>query len=509
MNKVREVIRLKEEAGLSIRKIARALNISRPAISKYFRKYKTSGLTYQNIKQMSDTEVVKLFENKPRANERQEKLTEKFEYFTKELKKPGVNLQLLWEEYRLENSDGYSYAQFCRIYRGWRESLKVTMHIEQVAGDKMFVDFTGKKLIITNRITGEQREVEVFIATLGASQVSYVEAVESQKKEDWIKANQDAIWYFGGVPNAIVPDCLKSGVTNGNKYEPDINPEYADFARHYQTTILPARPYHPKDKALVESAVKIIYTRIFAPLRNQVFYSLAELNQSIRELLEIHNNKKFQKMEISRWQLFDETEKEALKPLPTKKYEFKKFLKLKVQFNYHIELREDRHYYSVPYQYVGKRVTVIYTTTMVEIYHNNLRIASYKRDRGRNRYTTKIEHMPAKHRFYAKWTPQRMIDWGAEIGDYVKIMVERLFESRKHPEQAFKVCLGLLNLSKKYGNFRVNKACKRALYFKFYSYKGVKNILEKGLDKLEVENLFKVQLPYHNNIRGRQYFERI
>lgn len=506
MIKVREIIRLKEEAQLSLRKISRVLNISRPAITEYLMRYKYLGITYQEVKKISDTELLKLFTGKQQVNKRQKKIIDKFEYYTKELKRTGVTLQLLWKEYRLTQPEGYSYAQFCNIYRQWRKALKVTMHMDHKAGDKIFVDFTGKKLFIVDQITGAKKEVEIFVATLGASQVSYVEACMSQKKGDWIKVNQNALLYFGGVTTALVPDCLKAGVSNGNKYEPDINPEYADFARHYGTTILPARPYCAKDKALVENAVKIIYTRIFAPLRNQVFYSLEELNKSIRNLLEIHNNKKFQKMDISRWQLFNEIEKNVLKPLPVNRYEFKKFLSLKVQLNYHIELREDVHYYSIPYKYIGKQITVIYTDSVVEIYHDNIRIITYKRERTRNGYTTLPEHMPPQHRFYSEWSPQKMINWGAKIGENVKVMIEELFKSRKHPEQAFKVCLGLLSLSKKYSDFRINNACKRAVQFNFYSYKAVKNILEKGLDKLVEEDLFTQVLPDHNNIRGSEYF---
>ena len=289
------------------------------------------------------------------------------------------------------------------------------MHIEHKSGDKTFVDFTGKKLQIKNSILGEERDVEVFVAILGASQLTYVEAVESQKKADWIRVNENAFRYFGGVTRGIVPDCLKSGVTKGDKYEPDLNPEYLDFAKHYGTTILPARPYRPKDKALVENAVRIVYAWIFAPLRNQTFYSLKDLNDAISVELESYNSKPMQRLKISRRELFNETEKSELKPLPREMYEFKRFCKLKVQFNYHIFLSEDRHYYSVPYQHRGKKVDVMYTESTVDISYNHVRLTFHKRDRQLNGYTTLKEHMPSHHKWVTGWSAERLIKWADSL----------------------------------------------------------------------------------------------
>ncbi|GFP19701.1 hypothetical protein HKBW3S03_01206 [Candidatus Hakubella thermalkaliphila] len=405
MNKVREIIRLHEEMGLSYRKIARALRISHPIVSQDIAEVKAAGLGYADIKTLSDTKLLELLEKRRNETERYKKLSERFPYLAQELKKTGVNRLLLWEEYRKECSNGYSYSQFCYHLQVWLNAADVTMHLNHKAGDKAFVDFAGKKLSLVDLKTGEVRPVETFVAILGASQLTYVEAVESQKKENWIKANENALWYFGGVPAALVPDCLKSGVTKGDKYEPDINPEYSDFAQHYHTVILPARPHSAKDKALVENAVNLVYIRIYAPLRDRIFYSLEDLNQAIWELLEGHNKMNFQRLGKSRRQLFEEIEKPALKPLPLERYELRTFLNLKVQFNYHIELREDRHYYSVPWEYKGKRVQVLYTDRVVEIYHDHLRIAFHKRDRTPHKYTTLREHMPPHHRFYDEWSP--------------------------------------------------------------------------------------------------------
>ena len=505
VRKIREMQRLKE-SKLSNRQIARAVNVSRPMVAEYLSGIRESGLRYKDIEEMKDDELMEIFRKRGEdKTERYRILSEKFEYYTKELKKPGVTLELLWKEYREEEPGGYSYGQFCYHYQVWREMSPLTMHIEHKAGDKMFVDYTGKKFKIYNRIN-EEEEVETFVSVLCASQLTYVEATESQKKEDWIKANRNALEYYGGTPNVIVPDCLKSGVTDGNKYEPDINPEYADFARHYNTVILPARPKAPKDKSLAENAVKLCYTRILAPLRDRKFYSIKELNEAIRERLEIHNNMNFQRMKISRRQLFEEIEKKELKPLPAERYELRGILNLKVPANYHIEVREDRHYYSVPWQYRSKRVTVIYTAETVEIYHNNIRIAMHKRDRRINGYTTVKEHMAPEHQFYADWSPENMIERGARYGKEVKKMVEKVLKEKEHPEQAYKICMGIFNLTKYYGQERVNRACGRALQFNYYSYKAVKNILDKGLDRMEETSVMSVELPAHENVRGGQYF---
>jgi len=507
MEKLKEIIRLGSELRLSNRAIARALKVSRPVVAQYLSDFKATGLNYSEVKDLGHDDLLELINrNKWVDNQRYEVLLEGFKDYLKELKRPGVTLQVLWEEYKRAYPDGYSYSQFCYHFQIWRNGSALTMHIEHKAGDKMFVDFTGKKLTVTNPKTGAKREAEVFVAILGASQLTYAEARYTQQKADWIRANENALWYMGGVPRAIVPDCLKSGVTKGDKYDPDINPEYADFARHYDTVILPARPHRPQDKALVENAVKIVYSRVFAPLRNQVFYSLDDLNQVIIEQVEKHNDRFFQRINISRSQLFKEIEQPVLKPLTPEKYELRSFQSVKVQFNYHVFLSCDNHYYSVPYQHRGKRVKIIYADSYVEIYRNNIRIAFHKRVRTRNKYTTIPEHMPHNHRFYNDWSPEKMIEWAEQKGSFIRELVEKLLEKRTHPEQSYKVCLGVINLSKKYGEGRVDRACKRALDFHYYSYKAVKNILEKGLDKIEELQLAHQKLPEHQNIRGSEYY---
>ena len=484
MRKIREIARLYEECGLSNRQIARALKICHPVVGQYLVNLKASRLTYQDIKAMSDDEVIKIIEKKrKRKSERYGILFQQFDYLLKELKKPGVTLELLWQEYKQRHPGGYAYSQFCYHFHVWRSLSSLTMHIEHKAGEEMFVDYTGKKLTICDESTGELREVEVLVAILAASQLTYVEATETQKKEDWVRANENALQYFGGVPQIIVPDCLRSAVTKANRYEPDI----------------------PKDKALAEGAVKITYRRVFAPLRNQFFYSLEELNQAVRDRLEEHNNMPFQRMKTSRRELFEKTEKELLKPLPPQRYELRNFRRLKVPSSYHIELREDNHYYSVPWQYKGKRVTVIYTTRTVEIYHNHLRLAWHKRDRQAG-YTTRKEHLPPEHRFYVECTPEEMVSRAQRVGGEVKALVEKVLGNHRSPQQALRVCMGIISLSRRYGPERVNRACRRALEFNSHSYKVVRRILEKGLDRLKEEPLSSWALPSHKNIRGNAYF---
>ncbi|MFC1863191.1 IS21 family transposase [Thermodesulfobacteriota bacterium] len=508
MKKIRDIIRLKATSDLSERKISNALNISRPVVSQYISDFKACGLTYEQAKTISDSQLLDLLEKKKsKKSVKYEDLIKRFPGFIQELKKTGVTLMILWNEYQRENPKGYSYSQFCYHFQVWRNASKLTMHIDHKAGDKMFVDYAGNKLSIVDRKTGEIQPVEVFVAILGASQLTYVETSCSQKSEDWIRSNENAFLYFGGVTNAIVPDNLKSGVTHSDKYEPGINFMFEDFADHYQTVVLPARVRRPQDKALVENAVRLVYQRIYAPLRNRDFFSLEELNEAIRDLLAQHNKAQFQRLKISRKGLFEKIEKAVLKPLPKDRYAIKQCKELTVQFNYHIELRADRHYYSVPWQLKGKRVRVIYDDRIVAIYYDNIRIAQHKRDRAPNKYTTLHTHMPPDHRHYAEWNPERFIRWAKSIGDNVEEIIKLVIRSRKHPEQAFKTCMGILNLVKEYEADRLDMACERALYFGFYSYKRIKNILLRGLEKDLPTEPKEHCITSHENLRGSGYYK--
>jgi len=507
MDKIRQILRMHVELGLGVRKIADALFISKTAVSDYISSFKAAGISYEETLKLTDSELYERLCGPKKESERYRDLEGYFPYFAKELKRKGVILKLLWEEYIEKNPGGYSYAQAACHYRVWRQSSPVTMHMEHKAGDKTYVDFTGYKFKIVDPKTGSFEEVETFTSILGASQVAYVEATESQKKEDWIRANENAFRKFGGVTAAIMPDQLKSAVKKPCKYEPDINPEYEDFATHYGTVIFPARQGKARDKALVEGMVKLVYQRIFAPIRDEVFYSIADLNKRIFELTDKHNRTPFQKLKISRYELFYEIEKDKLLPLPTRRYEFKGFAFPTVGINYHIYISEDVHYYSVPHKFKGKKVKVIYSSTAVEVYYDGKRIASHVRDRKRGGYTTKKDHMPSSHRFYAEWSPERILRWAAKVGPSVRELASIILSGRQYPEQAFRSCIGIIGLARKYGNKRVDMACRRAVSFELYRYKAVRNILAKGLDKVDEEKVCEKRLPLHANIRGKEYYK--
>jgi transposase len=506
MIKIRQVIRLFSE-GCSLRSISFQLNISREAVTKYSSLFKASKLNYSDIEKMSDIEILSIFENATKSgNKNLEKLISTFPLMEKELNKIGMTKLIIWSKYKFNNPDGYNYSRFCHYFTQWRLSNKSSMHFEHKSGDKMYIDFTGKKLNYTDRSTGEIREVEVFVAVLGASQLTYVEAVTSQRKEDFIRAVENALYYFKGVPQAIVPDNLKSAVSKSNKYEPQINETFADFALHYGTTILPTRSYKPKDKALVEGAVKIIYTRIFTEINNEIHFSLGSLNKSISHLLEKYNDIKLTGRQQSRREIYQTTELCELKPLPINRYEIKNYQQATVYKTSHIWLSADEHYYSVPYRYINRKVQIIYTSNEVEIYYNHDRISFHKRDYRHHTYSTISEHMPSSHQFVAEWCPDKFIKWAKDIGSPTEELIRIILQTKSHPEQGYKSCIGILSFGKKYGNNRLNSACSRAISYNSYNYMTVKNILEKGLDKHAIKQEEQYKLPYHENIRGSQYY---
>ncbi|MBU4270227.1 IS21 family transposase [Candidatus Dependentiae bacterium] len=508
MKRIREALRLHYECGLSLRKTAQALSISRPVLTSYLERCQAHAITYEKAQAMTDEELTACFTGKQPEDPRLTELRDKFIHYVKELTRVGVTRQLLWEEYRIEKPGGYSYSQFCYHFQKWQDSRELYMRIEHKAGDKLYVDYTGKKMEVVDPRTGEIRTAEIFVAALGASKLIYAEAVWTQQKHDFIRAQINALTYIGGVPRAIVPDCLKTAVTKAHRYEPDINPEYQDFANHYETTILAARPYKPKDKAQVEVSVRIVYQRICAPLRNRVFHSLEELNRAIREQLEVLNNRPLKDYGVSRWELFNEIEKDTLMPLPVEEYTIRHFARCKVQFNYHLYLTEDKHYYSVPYQHRGKHVEVRYTSSMVEIYLNNSRIALHKRVFKKFSYSTNKDHMPPGHAFMNDWSAEKFIGWAHNIGEQATEVIEGILSSKGHPEQGYKVCLGILNLAREYGKDRLNKACKRALYLDSLSLKVITNILKNGLEDMDDECASERQLEmfHHENIRGPEYY---
>jgi transposase len=419
-----------------------------------------------------------------------------------------MNRRILWEAYRKEFPDGFQYTQFCFYYNQWKARVNPTMHLDHKAGDKLYVDFAGEKLTITDKESGEIIEVEVFVAILGASQLTYVEAVLSQQKEDFIAACEDALHYYGGVPSAIVPDNLKAAVTKSNRYEPTLNETFADFADHYATTILPARAYRPRDKALVEGAVKIMYSRIYAPLRKVTYHTLAELNTAIKVALEVHNSQPLKGRNYSRRLQFEEVERETLSPLPALRYEFKKQHQATVMKNGHVCLGVDKHYYSVPYRFIGRKVKILYSRSSIEVYYHYERIAMHKRIKSPYSYTTDKDHLATTHRFVTEWTPDRFLEWAASIHEDVRLYILKILDRKQHPEQAYRSCVGILGFAKKAGNERLTSACRRALGYGLYNYKTIQQILENKMDQYE-DSLFADELPMpnHDNIRGEDYYK--
>ena len=421
MSKVRKVIQLHSQRKGKLF-ISKYLSISRNTVKKYIALYKLHNLSLEEINSKTDAELDELFSN-TNAQVLSPKLKAVYEFFPymeRELKKTGVTKQSLWEEYYKKYPDGLKSSQFCEHYRRWSKRVNPVMHMNHKAGDKMFVDYAGKTLELTDKETGEVIKVQFFVAILGASQYTYADASLSQTKEDFIASCENALLFFGGVPAAIVPDNLKAAVTKSNRFEPTINETFLDFATHYETTVLPARAYKPRDKALAEGAVKILYQRIYPELRKQTFHTLKELNAAILEELKKHNNKKLTGRPYTRLELFNEIEKGELMPLPVEKFEVKQIAQATVMMNSHVYLSADKHYYSVPYQYIRKKVKIMYTKKRVEIFYKYNRIALHERDKAPYNYTTEKDHLATTHKFMTEWTPQRFIDWAAQIDDSVK-----------------------------------------------------------------------------------------
>lgn len=509
MSKIRQIIRLHTQ-GTSKLRIAQLTGVARNSLKKYINKYIESGLSFSELSELTDKDLDDLFVRpiEETINPKVEALLLLFPKMDKEIKRKGVTRQVLWEDYIGKYPDGFKLTQFKRYYTRWKDQSNPTMRMEHKAGDKMFVDFAGDKLSIVDKLSGEVKEVEVFVCILGASQLTYVEAVFSQQKEDFIGACEAAIQFYGGVPSAIVPDNLKSAVNKSSKYEPTINETFNDFAEHYSTTILPARAYRPRDKALVENAVRITYTRIYARLRDKVFFTIEELNLAIKEALEEHNNCLLRGRNYSRRTQFEEIERHALQPLPLLPYEFKNQRYVTVMKNGHVCLNIDKHYYSVPFRFIGKKVKLMYSRKTVEIFYNYECIASHNRLMSPYNYTTQKDHMASTHRFVADWTAERFLSWAEAIHKDVKLYIAAILDKKQHPEQAYKSCVGILALAKKVGNERLIRACQRAIDYEFYNYKTIQNILDKGLDRqTEDEEAKQLKMPLHDNIRGEEYFK--
>ena len=410
---------------------------------------------------------------------------------------------------RRSDPEGYQYSQFCHLYHQWAEKLDPCLHQEYRAGEKLFVDYAGQTMEITDPETGEIHEAQIFVATLGASNYTFAEATLSQDLPSWIQSHVHAFEFFQGVTEILVPDNLRDAVTRSCRYEPDLNASYREMAEHYGAVIIPARVAKPRDKAKVESGVLQVERWVLAPLRHRTFFSLAELNEAIQKQLEFLNNRPFEKLQATRKSLFETLEKPVLKPLPIHRFVFAEWKTARVNIDYHIEV--DHHYYSVPYQLIHEKVEVRLTDTTVEVFLKGRRVASHLRSYLPGKYTTLPEHMPKSHQKYLEWTPSRLIQWAGTIGPQTQKLLTFILENRPHPEQGYRSCLGVLRLKKRYTPERLEAACARALAFKAYSYKNVESILKNGLDQqpLDRSSSSQTRLPLleHENLRGRQYYQ--
>lgn len=505
MRKIREVLRLKWESGLGDRAVAEACSVSRSTVSKYVRRAHTAGLSWPLPEGMDDEALEgKLFPSAS-APSCSTRFVPDWAEVHKELRRKNVTLHLLWEEYKQVHPDGLQYSQFCSHYRTFRDVVDLPMRQRHQAGEKMFVDYCGQTLDFTDPSSGQTRQAQIFVAVMGASNHTYVEACFSQRLPEWVMAHVHAFSFFGGVPELVVPDNLKAGVAAPHRYEPEINKAYEEMAAYYGCVVVPARVRKPKDKAKVEKGVQDVERRILAPLRHRCFFTLHDINRAIDELLKRYNETPFQKMPGSRRSLFEQLEKAALRPLPAQAYEYAHWQKARVNIDYHAAV--EGHFYSVPYQLVKQEIEVRITTTMVECFHKNKRVASHLRSPHKGQFSTIAEHMPEKHQQYAQWTPQRLVQWARKTGPAAAAVIEQIMGSRPHPQQGFRSCLGIMRLGKEYGDARLEAACERALAFKSVNYKSLESILKRNLDNKPLPTKKTEKPPkQHDNIRGPEYY---
>ncbi len=511
MRKLREVLRLKA-AGLSSRQIGASLGVGGTTVVDYLGRARRAGVAWPLPDDMTDEALeAKLFP--PPANVSKEKRPlPHWPTLYAELKRPGVTLQLLWEEHRGQHADSYGYSRFCELYRAWEGKLTPTMRQTHIAGERMFVDYAGTTIDIFDAETGEVHTCQLFVAVLGASSYTYAEATRTQALCDWIGSHTRAFSFFCGVPGMVVSDNLKSGITKACFYEPAVNRSYEEMASHYDTAIVPARPYKPRDKAKVEAGVLLATRWIIAKLRNRKFFTLAELNEAIRDCLTTLNNRVSRHLGASRRTLFDEVECGALKALPAGPFEFAAWKQVRCGFDYHVEI--DKHYYSVPYTLLREKMWARITARTIEVFHNGRRIATHVRSSSNRKHTTLGEHMPSSHRRYAEWTPERLQRRAAEIGRSTAILVEIIMRERTHPEQGFRVCVGIMRLAKGYSRERFEAACAHALAIGARSYRSVESILKTNADQSRLRHDDRNRPAdaadgpaiAHDNIRGPDYF---
>ena len=504
MRQVREVLRLKHVCGHSGHQIAAMVGVSRYTVAEYLRRAGVVGITWPVPDGLDDAALERRLFSPPFAAEPSRPQPD-WPRIHAELRRPGVTLLLLWEEYRAGQPEGYGYSRFCDLHVAWRGKLSSTMRQTHPAGERMFVDYAGQTVEVIDATTGEVRRAQVFVATLGASNLTYAEARWTQGLPDWIGCHVGAFAFFGGVARQIVCDNLKSGVTAACRYEPGISRTYADMASHYGTAVLPARVRRPRDKAKVEVAVQVVQRWVLARLRNQRFHSLAELNGALRELITALNDRPMRHLGTSRRALFEAVERSALLPLPPEPYAYAEWKRCRAGLDYHVEVHG--HFYSVPYRLVREVIEARITDQTIELFHGGTRVASHLRNPRQHRHTTTPDHTPSAHRRHAEWTPTRLLREAAAVGPATIALVERILTAKPHPEQGFRACLGILRLARTYGPERLEAACQRGMDIGARSYGSVLSILRHGLDRAHRSDPAPDELPVqHGNIRGSGYY---
>lgn len=504
MRRSREILRRKYEQGHSHRDVARSLGVGVGTIGATLKRARDRGLSsWREVEGLSEAELeARLYDTDPRTGR---PIPDCLRIHT-ERQRRGVTLELLHLEYLEQHPDGYRYTQFCEHYRRWAKKRKLSMRQVHRAGEKAFVDYAGHKPKVVDWVTGEVREVEVFVATLGASSLIYAEATETQRSADFLASHTRAVEFWGGVPELFVPDQLRSGVRDPDPYEPLVQRTYEEWATHYGTSILPARPRKPQDKSKVEVSVQLVERWILAPIRDEIFHTLTALNQRIRELLEALNERVMRDYGQTRRERFEQIDQPALQPLPVERFVYAAWKWAKPNVDYHIEV--EKHFYSLPHPLVGERVEVRFTARTLEIFHKGQRVAAHRRSHRVGGFTTTPAHMPKAHRAHLEWSPTRLIDWGASVGPRTAALIRAILEARPHPEQGYRSCLGILRLSKQYGHARLEAACHRAGRVQARSYRHVASILKNGLDREPIADDAPPPRPppRHENIRGGDYY---
>jgi transposase len=508
VRKTKEVLRLRFELGLGQRQIARSCSLGLGTVHEYLQRAERAGVGWPLPEGWDEERLEEaLFgERQPRPGDADKALPDFAAMHQQRQQHRHLTLQLLWEEYKQVNPAAYGYSRFCEMYQRWRSKLDVVLRQEHKAGEKMFVDWAGTTIPIHDRQGGPAQAGHLFVAVLGASCYTYAEATSDEQLANWIGAHMRAFEFFGGVPQLVVPDNTKTGVSKACRYDPDLNPTYQEMAMHYGVGVMPARPYKPRDKAKVESGVQIVERWIVAALRHHRFFSLDELNAEIRRLLERLNDRRFRKREGSRASVFVALERPALRPLPAERFDMSQWTRAKVNIDYHIAF--DTNFYSVPYNLVHEVVEVRSTPTTIEILHKGQRVASHLRSRGHGQVNTNDEHRPKSHQAHLQWTPSRLVNWATSIGPNTARLFERILEEKPHPEMGYRSCLGLMRLAKQYSPARMEAAAQRALLTGACRYQSVKSILKNSLDAMPLtSNTTTPQPPpRHDHIRGPEYF---